>query len=127
MAKQEHLRFRKGDFLAIAAVILLAVLVALVFLPKHAEGSVLAEIYRDGELVNTLSLEEDISLEITGRYTNVITVRDGEIAMTESDCPGEDCVHSGGIRTSGRSIVCLPNGVEIRVVTKTSDVDFVVG
>ena len=127
MAKQEDLQFRRGDFLAIAAVVLLAVLVALCFLPKGSADPVKAEVYQNGQLLKTVSLEEDTSFEVKGKYTNVITVRDGSIAITASDCPGEDCVHSGAIHSSGRSIVCLPNALEVRVVTQASDVDFVVG
>lgn len=127
MTNPEHLRFRKGDIFAIVMVVILAVFVAACFLPKQSGTSVQAQVYQNGELINTLSLNEEISFEITGKYTNVITVRNGEIAITASDCPGEDCVHSGAIRASGRSIVCLPNGVEVRVVNASSDVDFVVG
>ena len=127
MAKQEILRFRKGDFLAIALVALLAVLVAAFYLPKNSSDPVMAEIYRDGHLLQTVSLDTDASFEVTGKYTNVITVAGGSIAITDSDCPGEDCVHSGAIAVAGRSIVCLPHGVEIRVVAASSDVDFVVG
>ena len=123
----ESLRFRKGDFFAIAIVIALAVFVALLFLPRGSTGSVMAQVYQNGELVKTLSLEEDTTFEITGKYSNTITVRGGEIAITASNCPGADCVHSGPIQTCGRSIVCLPNGVEIRVENARSDVDFVVG
>lgn len=127
MAKQEFLRFRKGDFLAIAILAVLAVLVALCFLPKGSDSPVQAQIYQSGDLIMTVPLEEDASFTITGKYTNVITVADGRIAVSASDCPGEDCVHSGAIHSSGRSIVCLPNSVEIRVVNAQSDVDFVVG
>lgn len=127
MIKQEHLRFRKGDLLAIALVVILAVSVAVCFLPKNTTAPVQAEIYQDGNLLKTVSLEEETSFVVTGKYTNTITVEDGRIAITASDCPGEDCVHSGGIHTTGRSIVCLPNGVEVRVVNAASDVDFVVG
>ena len=127
MEKPEHLRFRKGDVLAIALVLLLAAAVAVTYLPKDGTSPVTAEVYREGELVKSLSLDADTSFEITGKYTNVITVKNGEIAVTASDCPGEDCVHSGAIHSAGRSIVCLPNEVEVRVVTQTSDVDFVVG
>lgn len=127
MAKQEFLRFRKGDFLAIAIVAVLAVLVALCFLPKGSDSPVQAQIYQSGDLIMTVPLEEDASFTITGKYTNVITVADGRIAVSASDCPGEDCVHSGAIHSSGRSIVCLPNSVEIRIVNAQSDVDFVVG
>ena len=105
----------------------LAVLVAVCFLPKGSSDAVVAEVYQDGELVKTLSLEEDTSFVIAGTYSNTITVENGQIAITASDCPGEDCVHSGAIHSSGRSIVCLPNAVEVRVVNEASDVDFVVG
>jgi len=125
--KQEYLQFHKGDILAIAMVVILAVLVAVCFLPKDSADAVVAEVYQDGELLRTLSLEENTSFAVTGTYTNTITVENGKIAITASDCPGEDCVHSGAIHTSGRSIVCLPNGVEVRVVSAQSDVDFVVG
>ena len=127
MKKTDDLRFRKGDLLAVVIVAVLAVVVALSFLPSGDSEGIQAQIYQNGELIETLSLNEATSLEITGKYTNVITVHDGGIAITASDCPGEDCVHSGAIRSSGRSIVCLPNGVEVRVVTQASDVDFVVG
>ena len=127
MTKQEYLRFRKGDLLAILLVAALAVFVAVCFLPKDSNNPVQAEIYRNGELLKTVSLDQPMSFEVTGKYTNLITVENGSITIIASDCPGEDCVHSGAIHTSGRSIVCLPNGVEIRVVTDVSDVDFVVG
>ena len=127
MRKQDYLRFRKGDILAIALVVILAVFVAVCFIPKDSSASVQAEVYQDGNLVTTLSLAEDKTLELGGKYINIITVSGGKIAITESNCPGEDCVHSGAIHNSGRSIVCLPNSVEVRVVNGESDVDFVVG
>ena len=127
MANQNFLRFRKGDVLAIAAVVLLAIIVAVSFIPKTGGGAVEAELYQDGKRIKTLSLEEETTFEISGKYTNRITVQNGEIFFVSSDCPGEDCVHSGAIHSAGRSLVCLPNGVEIRIITQNSDVDFVVG
>ena len=127
MKNQENLRFCKGDLLAIVLVVVLAVAVAVSFFPSGNGDGVQAEVYQNGELIETLSLEENFSFEITGKYTNVITVENGSIGISESTCPGEDCVHSGAIQSMGRSIICLPNGVEIRVVNASSDVDFVVG
>ena len=67
-------------------------------------------------------------MTVGGLYTNRITVRGGRIAITESSCPGEDCVHSGWIDRPGRSLVCLPNRVEIRLEGPAAedDVDAVV-
>ena len=127
MEKRMRLQFQKGDWLAIAIVGLLAVLVLLLFLPKNTEETAYAEIYLHAEKIKTVSLEEAQTFTITDRYTNEITVKDGKISITHADCPGEDCVHSGAISHSGRSIVCLPNGLEIRIVNHTDDVDFVVG
>lgn len=120
-------RFQKGDLLAIVPVILLAVLIFVLFLPPRNVPAAYAEIYRDGQLIRTVSLDRDQEFAVVGRYTNTVTVRDGKIAVTASDCPGGDCVSCGWCDSSGRSIVCLPNGVELRVVSADGDVDFVVG
>ena len=77
--------------------------------------------------MKTVALDQDQTFEIEDLYCNQITVSDGAIAITESNCPGKDCVHSGSIHQTGRSLVCLPNRLEIRVVSESSDVDFVVG
>ena len=122
-----RLGFRKADLLAIAATLLLAVAVFVAFLPGRTDGAVVAQIYQDNALVHTVSLDTDQEFTLTGQYTTTVTVRDGKIAVTRSDCPGEDCVHSGWSDSSGRSIVCLPNRVEIRIISDTDDVDFVVG
>ena len=127
MTKPEHLRFRKGDVLAIVLVAVLAAVVAVCFLPKPLTGPVQAQIYQEGILIQTLPLDADTTFEVRGKYTNTVTVKDSSISITASDCPGEDCVHSGAIHSSGRSLVCLPNEVEVRVVNAQSDVDFVVG
>lgn len=122
-----RLRFQKGDYLAVAATLLLAAVVFLAFLPRETGDTPMAEIYLDGTLVRRVSLDTSVEFSVTGDYMNTMTVRDGKIAVTESDCPGGDCVHSGWIGTSGRSIVCLPNRMEIRIVSAPGDVDFVVG
>lgn len=119
--------FKLGDLLAIGAVLALAVLCLLAFLPKGGGDDVSAQIYRNGQLIMTVALEQSREFPVEGDYCNVVTVRDGQIAITDSDCPGQDCVHSGAIHSPGRSLVCLPNALEIRVISGQSDVDFVVG
>lgn len=119
--------FKPGDLLAITAVLALAVLSFLTFLPRGGEETACAQIYQNGKLLMTVSLDQPGEIPVQGDYCNTITVRDGEIAITDSNCPGKDCVHSGAIHSPGRSLVCLPNALEIRVVAEQSDVDFVVG
>lgn len=127
MNSQNRLRFQKGDIFAVALVVMLAVVTVFCFLPKDDSVARVAEIYLDGERIETLDLNKDQKVSIDGNYHNTVTVSGGKVAITASDCPGEDCVHSGAITAPGRSIVCLPNGVEVRVVGQSADVDFVVG
>lgn len=126
MTDTEKLRFRKGDWLAIGLVLCLAIAVFSCFLPSN-DPAAYAEVYLDGQLVKTVPLSTDQTFLLEDQYCNEITVSQGTIAFTSSDCPGQDCVHSGSIHSTGRSLVCLPNRVEIRVVSESPDVDFVVG
>ncbi|MBQ8508182.1 MAG: NusG domain II-containing protein [Clostridia bacterium] len=127
MGKNLRLSFQKGDIIAAAAVVLLALAVGAAFLPGGSAGENHSlYIYRDGALLHALPLNQNASLEISGDYSNTVTIQDGRAAITASDCPGEDCVHSGWISGPGRSIVCLPNRVELRI-EGASEVDFVVG
>ena len=127
MAQADVFRFRKGDWIAIGLVAVLALAVLLCFIPRSQEPAGYAQIYLDGELYKTVSLNEDTTFLIEDQYTSEITVKNGSISFSASNCPGQDCVHSGSIHTTGRSLVCLPNRVEIRVVAGQTDVDFVVG
>ena len=126
--KKKHMKleFCKNDFLAIGIVAAIAILVSVIFWTSVGaeEGSMLS-VYQEGVLTKELSLDSDVEFVIEGDYKNVITIKDGKAAITESDCPGTDCVHSGWIHEAGRSIVCLPNRVELRI-EGTSEVDFVV-
>ena len=60
-----------------------------------------------------------------GNGCNVITVRDGKIAVTWADCPDGYCVDRG-FCNSGTQIVCLPHSLVITFLGE-SEVDFAVG
>lgn len=107
-----QLRFQKWDMAVILGILALAAAVFLCFLPR--EQAAYAEIWQNGSLVRRVSLSDAQEFTVTGLYTNTVTVQNGKVAITASDCPGGDCVHSGW--TDSRSLVCLPNGVEVRVV-----------
>ena len=123
-----RLRFCKGDVFVIGFVILLSILIGVLFWAKTgtSEGSV-AVVYREGKKVRELPLKQNTEILIQNKYTNKIVVKENEVAIVESDCPGMDCVHSGWISGKGRSLVCLPNRVEIRIEGEVdSEVDFIV-
>lgn len=50
------------------------------------------------------------------------------LCVTASDCPTQDCVHTGIITRSGQSIVCLPARIIIRLEGgEAEDLDAVLG
>lgn len=109
--------FKIGDIFILLIVLALVVL-TMVFALKDGADS--AEIFIDGELCYTLSLNENTSFKILdGKMT--IVVDDCQIYISESDCNEQLCVHSSKLGSQGGIIVCLPNRVVIKVATREVD------
>ena len=109
----------------LSAVLVLSIGLSLIML-QPGEKATQAEIWSEGKCIETVILGIDRVLTVETKYgTNVITVRDGKIAVTEADCPDHYCM-ARGFCDRGVQIVCLPNRLEIRF-TGNSDVDGVVG
>ena len=78
-----------------------------------------AEIWSDGVLIRTVPLTVDDEFVVeNGSGTNVVTVRDGKIAVTQATCPDHYCMQRG-FCNSGAQIVCLPNRLVIKFVGET--------
>ena len=103
--------------------VILAGLTAWQYLGAKPGGK--AEVYADGKLVRTLELSEDGEYRIeSAEGWNLLTVRDGKLAVTAASCSDGDCVRCGE-RNADPPIVCLPNRVSIRF-TEAGGVDGVV-
>lgn len=63
-----------------------------------------------------LSLGEDEIVTIDGAH-GLLTVEslDGAVRVAEAACPDHTCVKTGWVRAPGSAIVCLPNGVTVRM------------
>ncbi len=93
---------------------ILAVCVGLSLALFWPEQAACARIYSEGKLLYTLDLRVDTQVTVrTDRGENVITVRDGKIAVTQADCPDGHCV-GRGFHDGGSPIVCLPNRLVIQ-------------
>ena len=133
-SSQPSLRPKPLDALVLAAVIALAVAAALLFYgPKTGSGRLTAVITQRGQEVcrqdiNIPGFDKERVVELdNGVYHLTVRINDGGVYVSDSDCPGRDCVHTGVIRQAGQSIVCLPAQVVISIVSTSSDVDAVLG
>lgn len=97
--------------------LLLAVCLGLsLWLLAPGEDAAMAEVWSEGELLYTLDLHVDqTKTVVSGNGTNVITVENGKIAVTEADCPDGYCMDRG-FCSSGAQIVCLPNRLVIKFI-----------
>lgn len=119
------------------AVVLIVVLLALgsgfAVHGRSEEGQSLeAVISVDGQEQQRFCLEglEPTTYEVTsGKYTLEIALTSTAVWVEHSDCPTQDCVHTGKISRVGQSIVCLPARVviELQGSNQSSDVDLITG
>jgi len=113
-----------------ALVATLAIVTALCFYGRRTGAPQTVTITHRGALVQTIrltGLTETKTVAIDGDYHLEIQVDSGGVCVVHSDCPGQDCVHTGRITRSGQSIVCLPEQVVIQLTGGTSDADVVLG
>ncbi len=96
--------------------ILLAGMIALLFLFSFNPAGLTAEIYQDGILVHTIDLSEhkEIRLFKDGKE-NIILVEPNGVSMQSANCPDKLCVKQGKIQNGIYPIVCLPNKVVIEL------------
>ncbi|MCL1823343.1 MAG: NusG domain II-containing protein [Oscillospiraceae bacterium] len=81
-----------------------------------------AVIYKNSEQVQSVDLssetsEYQISVGSAETGINIILIKDGAIGVISADCPDQICVHTGFIKNRIVPVVCLPNKLEIRIVS----------
>jgi hypothetical protein len=110
----------KGDLVLIVVLLLIGVgafVYNQVVLPKRAPGNkVLIEI--EGKVVRELDMARDaapIRFETEHGY-NVVEIRDGQVRVSDADCPDQICVHTGWRRHVGQVIVCMPHYFVVRIM-----------
>ena len=121
---------KKGDVLLLAAFIAAALLIALSPVLRGLassgrchEGPVL-EIRISGELYGTYDLTKDQDVEIQTKYgSNTLSIRNGAVSMTSSDCRNQICVRTGAIDTPGQMIVCLPHRLSAEIKAPSGSVN----
>lgn len=89
------------------------------YISTVSHPSKVAAIYQDGKVIDeidlnavavpyTIEIDEDVSY-------NKIYVENGQISITEANCPDQICVAHKPISDGVEPIVCLPNRVTIQI------------
>lgn len=94
----------------IGIVVFAVVLWGGMYLARHGHYGTI-RITVNGEEYGTYSLAKDQVIKIND--TNVCEIKNGEVKMTEADCPDHLCMKQKAVDSTGGTIVCLPNKVVI--------------
>lgn len=104
----------------LTALLVIAAAGALLYAFRPSAGNFLtATVVLDHETVAEFdlnSLTGPVTLDVPGApYPITVEADHGRIRVAHSDCPSQDCVHTGWVSRSGGQIVCLPNRLVISV------------
>lgn len=70
-----------------------------------------------GQLYGTYDLSKDQTIKVVYKgHHNNITIKNGKVSMSFSDCLNQNCVHQGRISNTSQAIICLPNQVVVEIV-----------
>ncbi len=107
-----------SNILWISLFTLLAVVSICVILIKFSENKTgkTAKIYSDNKLVRTVILNKDDEFTVeNGDNYNIVRIKNGKISVVEANCKNQICVKQGETDRSLLPIVCVPNGLVIKV------------
>lgn len=127
---QPELKPKPLDALVVLAVLLLGAAAAWLAYGGENSGALTATVKHRGQVVARVelsSLTEEKTVSIDGAYHLTVTLDRTGAAVTDSDCPGQDCLHTGRITRAGQSIVCLPEQVIVTLEGKAPSPDVVLG
>ena len=119
---------KKADIFLFFIILLFGLAVTWWSLSGNIDGQY-AVVTVNGQLYGTYSLAEDQEIDIAQNgHHNHITIKDGQVSMTFSDCHNQVCVDTGAISQTRDSIVCLPNRVMVEIQSeKGGGVDVITG
>ena len=119
----------RNDLILVAALLLASVtaLITVNVLSKNKNTSnLIATVYVQNTVKETIDLSkrEDKHYYVEGLHGQVhIHTKDGAIAILESNCPHQDCVHMGYVSDISHPIICAYNAVYITIGVSPNDVD----
>ena len=107
----------KNDLILIISLLIVFAVSLTVSYLTRTSANLIATIYVQNSLVKRVNLNgEDQKFKINGTNGELtVEVLNKKIAVTESNCPHQDCVKIGFVGETNRPIICAYNEVYIKV------------
>ncbi|HAZ19808.1 MAG TPA: hypothetical protein DCY74_10390 [Clostridiales bacterium] len=116
---------KKGDYIVMAFSILLVGVLCFFLYGQKKNEALYVEIIVGNEVVDSLPLNQDTVYSVNG-VDLTVKIEDKQVCVMDTGCPDRLCKAAGRISQAGRSIICLPQKVIVRI-NGTFPVDAVAG
>lgn len=105
-----------GDIVILIVGLLISLIVLLCGISRKEGDRV--EITANGR-VEVYALADDQTIPISSKQDgyNELVIEGGEVYMKEANCRDQICVRHKAISKNGESIICLPHGVYVEVIS----------
>lgn len=119
------MKIRVADIILAIVIVIIGTASALYLSFRDTSVTVPQVVIRvDGEIYGTYPLDQDKTIEINnGNHTNNVTIKDGYVQMTKSNCDSQDCIKQGKINDGSKNIICLPHKITIEVKSSEKKYD----
>ena len=116
---------KKGDFVIFAVILIIATICLIPFINTQAD-QLICEISQDNKIIHKIILNKGYKDKITVETENgknIIHIENNSVWFDYSDCPDQECIHTGKLTHAGQIAVCLPNKVIIKLIGQQNQID----
>lgn len=122
----DFIKKHKFDIILVS-VLIVSISIAIIIFSLFQTDGAYAVVVVNGEETSTHPLDTNVRISITnGDKYNVLVVENGTARIEQATCPDKLCVKQHTVSKNGESLVCLPNKVVVKIVSKIdSETDFI--
>ncbi len=116
----------RNDIILLVGILIIAIIGLVVFNATKKQGNIVV-VLLNGVETERYSINQNIEKEIVTEYgKNILVIKNGQVSITDADCPDLVCVKHREISKDGETIVCLPHKLVIEITAETEEFDMVV-
>lgn len=113
---------RRIKFLIIAVAVLFVGSIVWIIFSNRPTDNTFVEIVQNNNVIYSFDLSKEknrtFKIESDDGGWNEIKIENGNISISDADCPDHTCVKTGVLRSETIPIVCLPHRLVIRFAEK---------
>lgn len=116
----------RNDIILLVGILIVAIIGLVVFNATKKQGNTVV-VLLNGVETERYSINQNIEKEIITEYgKNILVIKNGQVSISDADCPDLVCVKHREISKDGETIVCLPHKLVIEITAETEEFDMVV-